>query len=953
MLHDCLLLIQELIATVVDQAPEWVELGKVTSPTPEQVRKVNDLHNPAAAPYLFSQFDGWEWLEKLKDVRLLPEEGEWPARPYFERLAGQDPARLVAWLNKGGRLEAIRRAGPAATARLVYLCQRLGGHGAPLVNGALKQHPVDVVRTEALSWAQEVAPQYRDAAWVEATVRALSVGSDGSVADSWTVRAVLAQLLEAGRTGGAQLAQRVRAGLAAVLASYLAVEGVRERLQMSDDLRKPDTAWGQELAGARLAAAACVEFARIESGEIGTGLAVRTGAWTAKALGGWERERLVAVHLLDCAGGEPADSAWWRAAFGVLGRLHTMPCLTPDIGEFVQLALGTCPPAATADLEAALTEGFGPVPDQDALQAVRARLADEDARLADVLASALGGAEALSDLLGEDATDAAGPAPEEAERESALPPVWRTVYCLSPVAPGSVMAPWRPTVDLMAEFTGPPPALTEPLIRIVPLPDRGENTGKGFAARCEEHGVLAGAAELAGRAPSQGHYFDRADLQTLQDAVFADPAAWSADIEGVMAALGTFDLCTVYLQSLHTTWQSAGFPDTDTHLLTAACAAAWTLKTRIDAGDGSTDPDIDERARCTLLHLLRQAWAAGADPGVDETAAVTWLTSAVRDWTGPASVPDNPYITAIATSGGLALVAVLEWAVHRTTDTGHLPVEADTLLTEIVTDGRDDRALAAIGAFLTRLRRHARPWYTAHRAVLLDIAAPPAPIHTWLFWLPRLGADEYAVLGDLDPRRTADYLQGDQVEEAIKRFAVVLLHSPGTFGSGFLAELITGDDGPAAVSALLGGVARATPHKDDAGRLHEHAFRLWDQVLELTDGAPGLVGALAGTGYFGFAEGLDQDRWLARTLRTVTANPGIEVPDRVAERAARSAQAPDALRILTALVSNPGTDFYSSHRVIAFAQNAVDASTPGTEGRAGLGQALGRYAHDVQRATAR
>ncbi|MGW7063507.1 hypothetical protein ACWGHM_34105 [Streptomyces sp. NPDC054904] len=43
---------------------------------------------------------------------------------------------------------------------------------------------------------------------------------------------------------------------------------------------------------------------------------------------------------------------------------------------------------------------------------------------------------------------------------------------------------------------------------------------------------------------------------------------------------------------------------------------------------------------------------------------------------------------------------------------------------------------------------------------------------------------------------------------------------------------------------------------------------------------------------------------------------------------------------------------YRAHAVIRAAQDAVDTSEPGTEGRADLGQALGRYANDVERATA-
>ncbi|MEV4560012.1 hypothetical protein AB0K51_23895 [Kitasatospora sp. NPDC049285] len=951
MLHDCLALIQELVATVVDQAPEWVALGAVASPTPEQIQKVNNLHHPSASLYLFEHFPGWEWLEKLDAVRLLPEEDRWPARPYFERLAAEDPARLVRWLDR--HLDTIWRTGPEATAKLVLLCRHLGGHSAALVTRALKAHSTDGVRTMAVYWAQETLPAHRDAAWVDATVKALSVGSDGSAADSWNVRTVLAQLLETGRTGGPQLAQRVRTGLAAVLASHLAVEGVREQLQISDDLRAPSLAGDRALTGARLAAAACIEFARLELSEAGTDLAARTGAWTAKALGGWERERLIAVHLVDAAGIAPADVSWWRAAFEVLARLGAMPYLTPDVGRFVQVAIGTCAPADQADLVAALSTGFGPVPGQDALQAARAELADEDGRLARTLASMLGGTEALAELLGEDEADM-----PELEWESALPPVWRTVYCLSEVAPASVLAPWRPVVDLLAEFTGPPPALTEPLIKMVPYPDHGEGAVKDFVTRCEEHGVLQGAAELAARIPSQGDYYKRTDLRMLETAVHAAPAAWAADIEAVMAALGSFDLRTAYLQTLHTDQQAAGLTDADGRRLADACTAAWALKTQLEAGNSTADPDIEERARRTVVQLLRQAWVLGTDPGVDEAAAITWLTAAVRAWTEPASVPDSPYATATDSSGGLALVAVLQWAVRRAADQGELPAEAATLLTELVTDGRDDRALAAVGAALTPLRHYALPWYTAHQATLLDIAEPSAPIHTWLRSLRYLGDDEYAVLGDLDPGKTMDYLRTGAPDEVFDRFAATLLHSPGTFGPDFLAKLITGNGGPTAVSTLLGDIARALPREDVASPLplHQRAFQFWDQVLDLADGDPDVAPALAGAGHFAFAEGIDQHQWLTRTLRTVTATPAIKYPDRVAQRAAHSAQDPDALRILTKLLSNTGGSNgqidYRAHAVVRAAQDAVDNSEPGTEGRADLGQALGHYAHDVERATA-
>ncbi|MER7851447.1 hypothetical protein ABTZ98_02665 [Streptomyces bacillaris] len=69
-----------------------------------------------------------------------------------------------------------------------------------------------------------------------------------------------------------------------------------------------------------------------------------------------------------------------------------------------------------------------------------------------------------------------------------------------------------------------------------------------------------------------------------------------------------------------------------------------------------------------------------------------------------------------------------------------------------------------------------------------------------------------------------------------------------------------------------------------------------------------------------------------------------------------SAQNPDAPRILTTLVAGTGGSHGQidcrAHAVIRAAQDAVDTSDPGTEGRADLGEALGRNANDVERATA-
>ncbi|MGW7099262.1 hypothetical protein [Streptomyces sp. NPDC054838] len=935
LLHDVLTVIRELVFTLTDQASEWVALASVTSPTAEQVRQVNMLHHPSAAPFLFSEFSGWDWLEKLELVRLLPEADRWPAAPYLQKLASEDPARLAGWLEENKRLDAIYKNGAEAAGRLMWLCRYLAEHAIAIITRTLKEYPTETVRLQSLYWAQDVGPAQRETRWVDVVVKALSARPECPF-DSWVIRSTLVQLIDAGRrTGGSQVTSRVRSGLVAVLAAYLAGDGVRERLQIGDDLRSPSLAGSREMTGAWLAAQACLEFARAELEAGGVDLHRRTGAWTVKALGGWERERLLSVHLGEAAVAGVQDPSWWTAAFDVLARLNAMPMFTADVGEFFQVVIGTRGPDEEADLVQALLAGFGPAPGPDALQAAQAEFADEDARLARTLAAVLG---------------------EETKWQSAIPNVWRTVWCLSKVLPAAVLETWRPVVDLMTEYGGEPSALTEPRFKVVPWPDRGATAASDFVALCAERGVLPGATHLSAAIPTQGSYFERTEFKMLEDAVRAAPDAWAADIRGVSSALATFDLRTVYLGELLKNDQAAGLTDPGGPRLSAAITAAWDLMTSLRECRGSTDSDLDECARRAMGQLLHKAWALGTATDINETAVIPWLEAMVRNWTEPTSAPDNPHHAATATSGGCALVALLQWAVRRAADDGAVPIGAATLLTELVVDGRDDRALAAIGSALTPLRRHAFPWYTTYRETLLDITTATAPVHTWLRGWRLPGPEDYAVLGDIEPDKVEQYLRTDAPDWAFSRFAFTLLHSPDTLGPDFLRSVIANDGGPRAASAILSDVARALPQKPETICLNERGLHLWDQVLHLVDEDPVWAPALEGAGHFAFAEGIDPAQWLPRALRTVMATASIEYADRTASRAARTPQAPEALRILTKLVALAGRsgsqDDYRVQAVIRHAQDAVDASEPGSEGRAELGQALGSYAHDVGRATA-
>ncbi|MFI6986589.1 hypothetical protein ACIBSV_49725 [Embleya sp. NPDC050154] len=932
LLHDVLAVIRELVLTLPDQAPRWVELASVTDPTAEQVQEVNQLHHPSAMPYLFGKFTGWNWLEKLDPARLLPEADRWPAAPYFQRLAAEDAQRLTLWLRP--RLDEICRNGPQATARLLWLCRHLYGHATPIVTRITKEHGVEGMRIPVLHWASEVEITQRDARWVDVVTRAMVAGAGTSPLDSWDIQNALARLQETARIGTTSPTAQVRKALVDVLAAHLAVDGVRRELQITGDLHSPGLAGSPALTGAWLAAAACLQFARTEM-ERGTDLETRTRAWTIDALGGWEGDRLLAVHLLDVAGEEPDEAAWWAAAFGVLARLHAMPVSTPDIAAFVRTVIERHRPEAGDALTAALRNGLGPVPDEATLRAARTELDERGARVAQAL-------QAL----------AAGDEPPQWKPQ--VPAVWRTIWALSEILPAPALAPWRPVVDLLTERFGSPPDPTGPLYKVIPLPNANAQETAEFHTLYTQFGAVHAATVLAGRPPTQGGYFERIEFRLLEEAVRADADAWAADIDAIVDALDTFDLRTAYLGALTANQQAAGLTDPPSPRLPTAIAAAWRLMSQLHEGPGSTDPDLDERARRTTCQLLKDAWANNVDPGTDETEVITWLAAAARKWSEPTRQPDNPYVTAAATSGGMALIALVEWAVHRGTNDGHLPTAADDLMTQILTAHDDDRAMAVIGAALTPLRLHAEPWYTAHRDTLLDITSDSAPIRSWLLYLRHLSGYDTAVLGEIDPAKTAHYLRTDAPKQIFDRFALTLLHSPDTLGPAFIAELADGDGGPEAVSTLLGDIARALPQDPGEGDLHARGLTLWDEVLDLATGTPGVH--LGGAGHFAFAEGLDHERWLRRTLRTVTINPNILFPDHVAARAASSPHSPEAREILTRLLPLIGMhgsrDDYRMLAVVGHAQAVLNASQPGSEGRAALGMALALHADDVDAATA-
>ncbi|MFC8259710.1 hypothetical protein ACFUNF_19245 [Streptomyces sp. NPDC057291] len=245
-------------------------------------------------------------------------------------------------------------------------------------------------------------------------------------------------------------------------------------------------------------------------------------------------------------------------------------------------------------------------------------------------------------------------------------------------------------------------------------------------------GPLAAAAALA-HAPDAG-----ADgyALVLQRLVGADPAAWTADVPGVLAALARPELGAFYLAAAAT---AARHPDAFPTGPAEAVLAAFTLSRALPAPASQHLPDAAEFAGRAWAGLLSFVWRTGGDLGDDLPAVLDHLRGLAEPLTHPAAPsppagsPDTPAPSVAGPVGdraggeeelptGLldthpavrALGCLLEYAAGQATEDGRMPGDVLRLVADVLAAHLLTRPTPAYDA---DVRRHARALLQAAAAL--------------------------------------------------------------------------------------------------------------------------------------------------------------------------------------------------------------------------------------------
>ncbi|MFJ4966991.1 hypothetical protein ACIP6P_31855 [Streptomyces sp. NPDC088729] len=469
--------VEQLFVDLPARAPRLRELVSLTQPTQEEVDEVSRITDPRANRYFFEKATSAAWLDLLPKERVRPESNRWTAAPYFERLAAEDPERVLAWLD--AELDEITKLGPAATAQTVRLARVVGAAASTFVLRLVKTSESDGLLLDIHYWAVEVPAEERNGQWVNVVTRVLKSAAATSWLDPWEAQQALEHLKAAGaraEDGGPEIsvAKGVRQGLAEVMATALHSPDGASEIEVENDLRSVGTTHpGESLV--RLIARACLDFAEYEA-RYGLGLDVRTGQWSHRLPAGPVLDRLVAVHLLEVPPGNDSD-AWWKAALDVMSRLGALPRTTADLSDFLRAVDNACSEAQSLHAEAALANGLGAPPDAAGLET---------------------GLQAIED-------------------RKPLPSVrtWFMVWSLSPVLPASVLAPWQPVLDLFVERFGTPPDRPAPRWEVVSVKRVPEDGFAELSAAAGSGGAVAAARMLVSEAGSDDTDGERDDEGVL------------------------------------------------------------------------------------------------------------------------------------------------------------------------------------------------------------------------------------------------------------------------------------------------------------------------------------------------------------------------------------------------------------------------------------------------------
>ncbi|MCG7523825.1 hypothetical protein MHW47_05100 [Streptomyces sp. OfavH-34-F] len=915
---DLLAHVEQLLLDLPALAPLLVRLARTEAPTAEDAAAVAAFHQPRAIRWFFSNAVSPGWLGLVSTARLLPQAEYWSAQSYLERVAREDPQRVLDWiqLHQG----AFTGVDPVVLGGLLRVARAIGKASASVVRAVVDQDDaVEVLWRQLVVWLVDIPAGERDVDWVETAKRVLLHVAEHPDGQYWELQALLRDLQCAAYgpdgAGEAVVVRAVRSAVKAVVEAAVTSGAERADLDLADDLRQVVAA--DDFGGAsatRIAVRARLDFARTEF-QHGVTLAERTSGWPSLPGPSRWADRVLAAHLLEALPPQHDDSeasqSWLAAARGLLTRVGDVKMVGADIFDLVATSLDRCPPAALPELEEDLAAAFGPAPTGAALDAGRSALAD-------------------------------GTVPAPAR--------WYVVWSLSPLLPASVLAPWRPAVDAVTSLLGPAPAKPEPRFRIVPYLDTLTAAGQELAASATSQGAPAAAALLLQRQQTGSLSPDYA-RNVLGRLVATDAALWAADVPAVTAALVDHTLQHAYLAALRPLLDADPCPLPDREATTrAVIAALWDL-----FGAPGVEASVMLQAQQTLCMALSKAWTHHVDLGDMSVALTGWLETAVAAWTEPTTPADGPLSVALWETGGLALDALIRYGLTFAVAPAELTVAVETLLDGILAEGTDGRALAVVGQHLPALIQHAPRWTDRHQADLFDLDKTFVPAVFGLNSRRPLDAAGMRILQRLDPVKLAAYLARTNGDDPTPTplwayCAALLLARPADLGgrSEFLAVLMTCDGGPPAISRLLGDAERLLPRTATPERAAdvEQGVELWRGILALD--LPGSAGHLHAAGNFAHTAALDNAVWLELTAQTLERTTDITRITAVARRAARHPDREAAHRILAALVVCDASvgSVTGSLRTTEIKNAGIalwQTSQPGTPGRSELGQALARH----------
>ncbi|MEO3978967.1 hypothetical protein [Streptomyces sp. CAU 1734] len=972
---------RELLVPLPGRAARVLELAALVDPGETEARKLAGWADPRATAYFFRSGPAPAWLgvlDEYADHLLLADEqsGAWPAAPFLEHLAAAAPDTARPWL--AARAEQVAAGGPGALDALLRLA--LAGALTPAGVRSLLPYVTAPARPGAPSgqggftrrlaarWARTLAAGSRDGDWLVVVETLLTDAVDAEHAGHLALQAVLERAHAAQDAAEAGTAPAAGAERAAALADMELQEAIAR--QSADRLP------GHEVAGLLRELTATAHRTAADGGPFRWARAVRAAVAgllrrDVEATAPAARHLVFDVDLDEVRLGDPAaftgpvlartvlDLAAADAAAGLplAERLRAWPRIEeadPHLhARLLAAHLAAHPPhpgtiagpGAPAPVDAVGEWWERAV--EVTVRLLAARPAPEGARLAGLVLTTCPPERA--DGLQQRARAALGPAPAAAELEQILPdgaervdgtvePLasWLRVWDWSPVLPEALLEGFGPLLAAVRRLRpdGPPdPRAAEhpvPLKRTVALAEEEVVELAAAAGPLEAAAALA-AAEDAG---ADGYAI------VLHRLVEAGPAAWSADVPAVLAALGRAELGAFYLAAVAGAAHRPGaLPAGPAPAARAALVLRRTLPT---PAPGRPVPAAVLFADQALFDLLTVVWRTGADLAEDLTSALDHLHALAEPLTRPAGPPpapgpddavpldDGPAGALLGSDPAVrAMGCLLEYAAARArADTG-FPDDVLGLVAGALAARAGDEAVAtAVGVRLPLLHRHAAEFTAAHPE-LYDLApGRVTPAAAWLRW----GGHDPLLLAALGRARLLDAVRG-HLPGADRHLARTLLTDTGDVlgeAPATWTELATGPEGAAAVSRLLAALAADAPRRPGPGGAPlepaartavDAAARWWTAALDA--GLP--PGALAAAGDFADTA-LDDTVWLPLARRSAAHTPAQTCAGDIAARAAAHPCDDDALFLAAHLLTRPAPDPWHDIEVRAHARTLLLAA---------------------------